>query len=321
MTVPLATIVRDDGFILTEGAVVERLKNEFHLTLDDHINHAGFIYDAPDILATLYRQYIEIASSYHIPIMLMTPTRRVNRETLKRSAYAAKDVIPDCCAFLHRIREHYHEFSEHIFIGGLLGCKGNAYRGDEGLGHSEAYTFHKAQVTQFAGQGLDFLFAGIMPTLEESIGMAQAMAESDLPYIISFMIRKDGRLLDGTSIVEAIRTIDEAILPRPLCYMSNCVHPLNVKSALTSDINSDVLYRKRFIGIQANASPLSPQELDQLGMLHQGDFDDMIRDIQDLKNEFGFKIFGGCCGTNEQFIEKLARMLTKGQVGINQMPV
>ncbi len=35
-------------------------------------------------------------------------------------------------------------------------------------------------------------------------GIAQAMAESDLPYIISFVIGKDGRILDGTSLENAI---------------------------------------------------------------------------------------------------------------------
>lgn len=310
MNMPFEAVLRETRFLLTEGAIVERLKNEYHATLDDHINHAGLIYDAQDSLATLYKQYIEIARIYHIPMMLMTPTRKVNLETHKKSAYHAKAVIPDCCSFLHRLREQYREFSDQIFIGGLLGCKGNAYRGDEALTRSEAYAFHQAQVGQFREQHLDFLFAGIMPAVSETLGMAQAMAESELPYIISFMIRKDGRLLDGTSITEAVRIVDQAIRPRPLCYMTNCVHPFNVKLALTAEINGNAQERERFIGIQANASSLGPEELDQRKTLHQGNFDEMIHDMLDLQREFGFKIFGGCCGTDDHFIDKLAHMLT-----------
>ena len=244
----------------------------------------------------------------------MTPTRKVNLETHKKSAYHARAVIPDCCSFLHRLRKQYQEFSDHIFIGGLLGCKGNAYRADEALTRPEAYAFHQAQVNQFRGQRLDFLFAGIMPAVSETIGMAEAMAESGLPYIISFMIRREGRLLDGTGITEAVRIVDHAIRPRPLCYMANCVHPCIVKLALTAEINVNVRerYMERFIGIQANASSLSPEELDQRKGLHQENFDDMIRDMHVLQREFGFKIFGGCCGTNDRFIEKLAQMLTRG---------
>jgi chromosome condensin MukBEF MukE localization factor len=72
MSMPFEAVLRDTSVLLTEGAIVERLKNEDHVTLDDHINHAGLIYDAQDNLATLYKQYIEIARGYHIPMMLMS---------------------------------------------------------------------------------------------------------------------------------------------------------------------------------------------------------------------------------------------------------
>jgi len=48
--------------------------------------------------------------------------------------------------------------------------------------------------------------------------MARAMAESNLPYIISFMVRKDGCLLDGTFISNAIEIIDNTVSPQPICY-------------------------------------------------------------------------------------------------------
>lgn len=67
------------------------------------------------------------------------------------------------------------------------------------------------QAEQFEKAEVDYLFAGIMLTLPESIGMAKAMETTDLPYIISFMIRKDGCLLDGTTINDAIIKIDSFI--------------------------------------------------------------------------------------------------------------
>ena len=67
MNMPFETVLRDARFLLTEGAIVERLKNEYHATFDEHINHAGLIYDAHDNLATLYKQYIEIARQISYP--------------------------------------------------------------------------------------------------------------------------------------------------------------------------------------------------------------------------------------------------------------
>ena len=39
--------------------------------------------------------------------------------------------------------------------------------------------------------------------------MALAMSETNIPYIISFMLRKDGCLIDGTPIYKAIEIMIE----------------------------------------------------------------------------------------------------------------
>lgn len=307
--VTFEAVFKSAGYILTEGAIAERLRTEFSVELDDHINHAGLIYDAAGIMATLYRQYVDIAQQYHVPIILMTPTRKVNEETTRQSRYPGKNIIADCCTFLKKIKKSYPQFSPHIFIGGLLGCKGNAYSGDDPLNQLDAYRFHEVQVQQFMTQQLDFLFAGIMPAVSEAMGMAQAMAESRLPYIISFMVGKNGKLLDGTWITDAIEIIDQNIYPNPLCYMANCIHPVNLSAALTNQDPKKSKVLERFMGIQANASSREPEALDGCGKLHQEDFGQMVRHMEHLQRTFQFKIFGGCCGTNDNFLNQLCRML------------
>ncbi|MDA1474514.1 hypothetical protein PDL73_20695 [Bacteroides fragilis] len=50
---------RTSPFILTEGAIVERLRHEFQIPLDKHIVHAALIYNDSyrETLAEIYRQY------------------------------------------------------------------------------------------------------------------------------------------------------------------------------------------------------------------------------------------------------------------------
>lgn len=305
------TRLKNSQCMLTEGALVERLKSEFGLEMDPHVNHAGLIYEQPEILGKLYRQYIESAQKHNLPIMLMTPTRKLNFETHRESRFSEKNLIADSCTFLKEIRNEYPGFSQNIFVGGLLGSKGDAFSAGEALETGEAYQFHKIQVAAFQSEKVDFLFAGIMPVLSEALGIARAMAESGIPYLISFTIRKDGCLLDGTSIAEAIRIIDQNVCPHPICYLSNCVHPHNLQLALENTVNLNSPQLNRFMGIQANASSLSPEELNNCGILHQEDFDQMIDQMIDLKETSGIKILGGCCGTNEAFIENLAAKLTE----------
>lgn len=65
--------------------------------------------------------------------------------------------------------------------------------------------FFTDQAGLFCDAGVDFLYAGIMPALPEAAGMARAHgAKPGVPYIISFTIQKDGRLIDGTTIHDAI---------------------------------------------------------------------------------------------------------------------
>lgn len=234
-------IFSESKIILTEGALVERLKAEFNAVLDKSINHAGLIYTQPEILELLYKQYIDIAVKHNLPIMIMTPTRKVNFESINKSNFQDKDVIADSCIFLNNIKESYQGNSHNILIGGLLGCKGDAYSGAKVFNIEEAYDFHKYQAIQFQKQKIDFLFAGIMPEINEAIGMAKAMAETNIPYIISFMIKKDGCLMDGTYISDAIKIIDDQVSVKPICYTTNCVHPTNLIEALNKDKNKTVL--------------------------------------------------------------------------------
>jgi len=303
-------IYEKSKIILTEGAIVERLKAEFNLKMNNYINHAGVIYSNPEILELIYRQYADIALNHNLPIMLMTPTRRVNAMSIKESGFHNQNIIADNCRFLNKIKNSYTSYSSKILIGGQLGCKGDAYSCKNALTIEESFRFHKNQTIQYRQENIDFLFAGIMPEINEALGMAMAMAETEIPYIISFMIRNDGCLIDGTPIFKAIEMIDNQVNQKPICYMTNCVHPTNLRLALNDDLNKNKTQLKRFMGIQANASILSPEELNHSNKLHLGDFNIMIDEMLTLQKHFNLKIFGGCCGTNDKFIDDLAAKLT-----------
>jgi len=306
---PFASCFNSAPFILTEGAIVERLKKEYGIKLDENIVHGGLIYNDKhaDILKRIYKQYIDIAVKYHLPIMIMTPTRRANKERISRSIYCDKDIIGDNVGYLSEIRNSYKLHKDKIYIGGLMGCKGDAYKHEEALSTEESCEFHLWQAEQFKKAGVDYLFAGIMPALSEAIGMAKAMERTELPYIISFMIRNNGMLLDGTTINDAIKAIDEATYANPLCYMVNCIHPSILNKALSSSSNQTELVNMRFAGIQANASPLSPEELDNCCELKSDGPIQLVNAMEELRIYKQIKIFGGCCGTDNRHIEELAK--------------
>ena len=299
----------NSSIIFMEGALGERLKREYGIPFDETVALAGHIYNEKYKVALkeLFNQYIEIAKHCDFPIMITTPTRRANKERVLQSKYN-KNVIYDNVSFLHEIKRNW---PSKVYIGGLMGCKGDAYKADEILSEKEALEFHSWQASLFAEAKVDFLYAGIMPALSEAIGMARAMESTGLPYIISFMIREDGKLIDGTTIHEAIVAIDSSTNRKPLCYMTNCVHPKVVFKALSQSYNKTTIVQQRFKGIQANTSPLSPEELDKCCDLKTSDAYSFAADMLKLYENFNLKIFGGCCGTDDTHMNEVARKLKK----------
>jgi S-methylmethionine-dependent homocysteine/selenocysteine methylase len=304
-----ASCLADGRSVLMEGALGERLKREYQLCFDKHVVMAGLVYEVRGraALIELWSEYVDIARRHGLPLLTTTPTRRVNRDRVSASRYD-RSIIGDNVSLLRGLQE---QSSAEVYVGGLMGCKGDAYRATDVLPAGEARSFHAWQADLFAEAGADFLYAGIMPALPEALGMAQAMSDSGLPYIISFMIRENGRLLDGATINDAIRTIDAGVAVRPVCYMTNCVHPAVLHEALSRPFNSTKLVRERFAGIQANASRLAPEQLDHAADLESSEAGLLASDMIRLRDDRKLRVFGGCCGTDGAHLEEIARRLTQ----------
>lgn len=290
-----------------EGALGVRLKREYGLSIDDTVALASMVYSETGrkALSDLWNEYIDIARKYQLPFLATTPTRRANFERVSASNYP-ESIIPDNVAFLKSIQA---SCEIEMYAGGLMGCKGDAYTGEGCLSEQDAEKFHKWTVEQFQYANIDFLYAGIMPTLPEAAGLAKAVDRSNLPYIISFTIQQDGKLIDGTPIADAIEYIDNKTTNHPVCYMSNCVHPSIVLSALSQPFNTVPIVKERFRGIQANTSPLPYAVLDCAPQLQCSEPEQFAEEMVNLKKVGQFQIFGGCCGTDNRYLECIASKL------------
>lgn len=306
-------MINKGRFVAAEGAVIERVRREFPVEMDPYIAHAGLIYhrEGKKVLTRIYRQYADIARDHGMPMILLTPTWRASRERLGLSGLSPEKVNGDCCRFLSAIRREYRNFADKIYIGGLMGCRGDAYRPGEALGSNEAYMFHRPQAQDLAGAGVDFIMASTLPAVTEAHGLARAMAGTGKPYIISFVVRPNGVLLDGTPLCEAVSHIDSSVSPEPAGYMVNCVHPDVFRSAVTDPVNSSPQVRERLLGLQANTSAKSPEELDGLAELDSEDPSSFASLMAGLIKDFGLKVMGGCCGTDHRHIRSMVEMIAQ----------
>ncbi len=311
ISIPLPELFRRSLCILAEGAVIERLRRSSGLELDPHIINSGFIYDDAKrkALETIYRQYLDIGLQFGLPLLLSTPTWRASHERITAAGYADRDVNADNFRFLDGLRNRYGEYAQKVVIGGLLSCRGDAYRPAEALEISEAKEFHSWQAAKLAQSGVDFLLAATLPALSEATGLAAALAATGKPYLVSFIARPEGTLLDGTPLKEAIAAVDSAVSPEPLAYLVNCTHASIFKTALLHEVNSSPVVRQRVIGLLANTAALNPEELDNSAALLEEAPETFGQMVAGLHQELGMKILGGCCGTDDRHIRSLAERL------------
>ncbi len=294
--------------VLTEGAVIERLSHRSDISLDPALLNAPLVYEdhGRGHMADIMRGYIDIGRRAGMGLLLASPTWRANRERVANSSFKDRPMNRDGVAFVLELSRAAGPYASRIEVGGLMGPKGDAYRPEEALAVEDAALFHQWQADELAAGGARFLWAATLPALSEARGMARAMSATGLPYIISFVIRADGTLLDGTFLPDAMAAIDDQATEVPDGYMINCVHPENLAQALER-IPKDHI--GRLWGLQGNASTKSPEDLDGS---EETDADDPVlwaQSMARLYKNYGLWVLGGCCGTNQRHIRALAECM------------
>jgi homocysteine S-methyltransferase len=304
----LSDFLRTASFALSEGSIYERVRRDSGVTFDPNLAHAALIYDRRGtlFLERVHRDYLDIGQRYGLAMFALTDTWRANQERIERSCFKGTPINQDNVRFVAGLRNSYGSQAQPIFVGGNVGPRGDAYKPAEALDAHRAERFHTPQLEALAEGGAEFLYASTLPALSEAQGMAVAMAKIGLPYWLSFVIRPDGTLLDGTPLEQAIVTIDDTVNP-PQGYAVNCVHPSVFHAGLTAASKRSPDAVKRIQSFQANSSAKSPEELNELEQLDTDEPDSLAELILRSHAQFGTVFCGGCCGTDTRHIESLAR--------------
>jgi hypothetical protein len=134
------TCFKTSKTILMEGALGERLKREYNIIFDEYVAMAGLVYnvDSKQAMQTIFQQYITIAENHNLPFIATTPTRRANKERVMQSNFDRK-IIEDNVHFLQQMKKNANT---NMYVGGLMGCKGDAYSANEILSIEEACELH-----------------------------------------------------------------------------------------------------------------------------------------------------------------------------------
>ena len=134
--------------------------------------------------------------------------------------------------------------TDSVFIAGVIGPRRDGYDPRGAPRAAEARDYHAAQADILAGLGVDLLYAPTFASIEELVGVAQAMSATGVPYVVAPVLDLEGTLPDGTRLEAAVARVDTETTSPPLHYMIGCVHPTHFPASVP---------RERVAGLKANA--------------------------------------------------------------------
>lgn len=287
----------------------QRMMDDYGFVLDPELKSSAWV-EIPEYIepyAAVFREYFAVAQQYHVPMIATASNRggfRHNRE--KAGQYLDRPLVRENLEFLRKIAAGY---DAPIYLGCIESCIGDQYDPNTRINPAEAYDFHRRQTDEWFEAAPDFLYSGIMPEINETVGMARAFSDSKIPYHIGFIITDSGRLLDGTTLHDAICRVDDATGNPALMFMCNCIHPTNLLHALEQPFNRTETVRTRMLGSISNASMLKPSELECCEHIDNASASALVDALIELYDFHPLRLVGGCCGTNQTHMVEMVRRM------------
>jgi homocysteine S-methyltransferase len=296
-----AALLASDALILTDGGIETRLMFELGVALPEPLESAALV--GTDALRDVYASYIAAARAHDLPVILGTPTFRAGARYAE-AAGADVGEVNAAAVRHHRALRDAAGPGAPVLIAGVLGPYGDAYTPAQAPDAAFAERYHAAQADALAQAGVDFLFAPTFPAVDEALGCVRAMTATGLPAVISYVLGRDGRVLDGTSLADAVARIDAEADPPPLYHSLSCIHADVAARALAG------VPAGRVLECKANGSPLTPAELVALDHLESDPPETFAADMWRLHTEHGLRVLGGCCGTDERHMAALGALVS-----------
>ena len=284
------TLIFQEGFDLPYFAAFDLLKSR----------------NGREALKRYYEPYAALAVSSKTGFILESPTWRASSDWAIKMGYSREQLANanrEAINVLKEIRNEYQVPSSPFLISGCIGPRGDGYQVSNTMSPDDAFEYHQEQIETFTQCDVDMVTAITMTYPDEAIGIVKAAQRYQLPVVISFTTETDGRLPDGTSLKDAIESVDGATEKAPVYYMINCAHPDHFTRAL----EENATWVQRIKGVRANASRKSHAELDKAEELDSGDpeeFGNLYRELRELFPQFN--ILGGCCGTDHRHINQVS---------------
>lgn len=244
----------------------------------------------PDWIIDIHKQYIEAGSD-----IVYANTFGANRYKLKGTGYSTEEIIKKAIENGRKACE-----GSKSFVALDIGPIGQLLEPTGSLSFEEAYDIFKEEI--LAGKDADVIVIETMTDLLETKAAVLAAKEnSNLPVFVTMTFEENKRTFTGCSVSAMVLTI-----------VGLGVDAIGVNCSLGPDQLAPIVeeigkWSDIPVIVKANAGLPDPvtNEYDVTPEQFVEDYKQMLK--------FGARIFGGCCGTNPEYIRAVKAMLVEAQ--------
>ncbi len=147
-------------------------------------------------------------------------------------------------------------------------------------------------------------------TDREAIGISQAAQSLNIPLILSFIVDREGHLLNGATIESTIARIDRESFVEG--FSLNCCSPHAFDRMAVCFEDRNLL--KRLIGFYPNSWDANPAFYETEEELLEPRKIDSLKKIVETGEQYSLKFVGGCCGFGYHDIKHLAKWIAQSNV-------
>ncbi|MDR7086600.1 S-methylmethionine-dependent homocysteine/selenocysteine methylase [Aeromicrobium panaciterrae] len=295
---------------LTEGGIETEIMYKWGHELPEFAMYP--LLDNPaamDDMRTMYRGYLDAAATHKMNALMGGLDYRASPDWGTKLGYSAEGLAEANLAsidFLRTLAAEYENDIDTILIQGFVGPRGDAYERNVVMTADEAEDYHSVQLTTLKQAGVDLAWGFTFNDEQESIGLARAAKAIGVPAAVSFTLTSDARVHSGSTLADAINTVDAATDGSLEFFAINCSHPVEFGPALTEGAWTD-----RLRAFRPNASKMEKIALCQIGHLEEGEPPDLASMMGDLSKRYPqVDIWGGCCGTGAEHLNLIAEAVS-----------
>jgi S-methylmethionine-dependent homocysteine/selenocysteine methylase len=252
--------------------------------------------ERPEIVEEIHRDHVRAGAD-----ILTTNTFRTTRRTLAKTGRDPNDAASLDRLAAELARRAAADAGRSVLVGGSIAPLEDCYTPALFPGPETALAEHRAQAESLAAAGVDFLMIETMPLIAEAKVAVGAALETGLEVTAGFVIGKDGRLLSGETLAEAVAAV--SAFPVTAIFV-NCSPPAVIGAALRSLRGLTALPVGGYANL-GNADATTGWAADESvdGARYSAHASEWL--------EAGASIIGGCCGTRPEHIAAVRELLNR----------